>query len=190
VENRFENERIVVLEEYKVVELKWRFLQGLRYGVIASIATLQASLVVAWNYMLSLITNPTSVEELKGSITNGDNFALNAMIELARTPNLAAYPALIFLPLFAVALLVATQTLEERLQDMYSACSERGRELEWLLGNPHGVFSRLHQLKRKKFLGMDHTQAFKIVVYFTGIMWLALMGMGIYALVITWTKTS
>lgn len=139
--------------EYQIVESKWRFFQGLRYGVFAFLTTTHGVLFTAYQAIYTAIEkNPQNPEGL-------------------------GWPALVMLPIIALLILLGCALLERRLRYLYSRCSARGAAIESLLGIIGGIFSILEVSRPGGRL--PHTRVFIFTLIVVGIAWTSLIYLSI-----------
>ena len=150
-----EQDQKLLLEEYRIVESKWRFFQGLRYGLTAFAITFQVTLLGAFSYVL---VNQSGQKLISGF----SDFAL------------------LFLPSMAILSQIATVLLDLRLRQLYAICSERCSAIERVLKFPDvlgskSIFSALSTAPRKRFFFLSHTHGSYGMALAAFVMWLYLL---------------
>ncbi|HVS79462.1 MAG TPA: hypothetical protein VHF05_00610 [Candidatus Paceibacterota bacterium] len=162
------------IEVYKEAGANRRSLHTNRWAILGGVVSTQLILAGAYNYMFNNITVRSSPPQTITAFF-GNVFKVNwkAYVELFDNTHVlsTAQPALFFIPLLALVIIIGAWLLERRLRDLYIECTVEGSNIEKKFGILTGVYSRLLKPRRAILDIIDHTHAFNGVVIGAVLMW-------------------
>jgi hypothetical protein len=138
---------------------------------MGGVASLVVTVVVGFTFLLNnIITHTAPPSDMHVVVQNspvGSFGATAAVVDYQKVLPIG-YIGLPVLPAFGLILLWAALLLDGRLKDMYVEGLNNGVRIENEVGDFDGFFHRLRDMPQYEKFGINHTQAFKAVMWFAG----------------------